>query len=49
MTLITKGMGIIKKILTKDQKKLKKILDKKKGKDLDWGDVKKSYKIFTRK
>jgi|TARA_R100000093_G_scaffold748_2_gene2254 hypothetical protein len=49
MTLITKGMGIIKKILTKDQKKLKKILDKKKVKDLDWGDVKKSYKIFTGK
>jgi hypothetical protein len=49
MTLITKGMGIIKKILTKDQKKLKSILDKKKGKDLDWSDVKKSYKIFTRK
>jgi len=49
MTLITKGMGVIKKILTKDQKKLKSILDKKKGKDLDWSDVKKSYKIFTRK
>ena len=31
MTLITKGMGIVKKILTKDQKKLKKILVKKKG------------------
>ena len=38
-----------KKILTKDQKKLKTILDKKKGKDLDWSDVKKSYKIFTKK
>ena len=49
MTIITKGMGIIKKILTKDQKKLKSVLDKKKGKDLDWSDVKKSYKIFTRK
>ena len=49
MTLKTLGMGIVKKILTKDQKKLKKILDKKKGKDLDWSDVKKSYKIFTRK
>ena len=49
MTLLTKGMGIIKKILTKDQKKLKSILDKKKGKDLDWEDVKKSYKTFTRK
>ena len=48
MTLITKGMGVIKKILTKDQKKLKSILDKKKGKDLDWSDVKKSYKIFTK-
>ena len=32
-----------------EQKQLKKILDKKKGKDLDWDDVKKSYKIFTRK
>ena len=49
MTLITKGMGIIRKILTKDQKKFKKILDIKKGKDLDWEDVKKSSKIFTKK
>ena len=49
MTILTKGMGIVKKILTKDQKKFKKILDIKKGKDLDWGDVKKSYKIFTKK
>ena len=32
-----------------EQKKLKTILDKKTGKDLDWSDVKKSYKIFTRK
>ena len=32
-----------------EKKALKKILDKKKGKDLDWGDVKKSHKIFTRK
>jgi len=31
------------------QQKLKKILIKKKGKDLDWSDVKKSYKIFTKK
>ena len=31
------------------QQKLKKILIKKKGKDLDWGDIKKSYKIFTKK
>jgi hypothetical protein len=50
MTIITKGMGaILKKILTKDQKKLKSVLDKKKGKDLDWGDIKKSYEIFTKK
>ena len=32
-----------------EQKKLKKILDRKKGKDLDWEDVKKSSKIFTKK
>ena len=31
------------------QKKLKKILLKKKGKDLDWSDAKKSYKTFTKK
>ena len=43
MTLITKGMGAIIKGA------LKKVLDKKKGKDLDWSDVKKSYKIFTKK
>ena len=49
MTLITKGMGIIKKILTKDQQAWKKAFHKKKGKDLDWSDVKKSYKIFTKK
>ena len=47
MTLITKGMGIVKKILTKDQKKWKKLFHKKKN--LDWSDVKKSYKIFTKK
>ena len=46
MTLITKGMGIIRKILTKDQKKWKKAFHKKKN--LDWSDVKKSYKIFTK-
>ena len=32
-----------------EHKKIKTILDKKKGKDLDWSDVKKSYKIFTKK
>ena len=47
MTLLTKGMGIVKQILTKDQKKWKKLFHKKK--DLDCGDVKKSYKIFTKK
>ena len=58
MTIITKGMGIIIKKLGKRktspalkdaQKQFKKLLDKKKGKDLDWGDVKKSFKIFTKK
>ena len=39
----------IGKKFIKEQKALKKVLDKKKGKDLDWSDVKKSYKIFTRK
>ena len=47
MTLLTKGMGVVKKILTKDQKKWKKLFHKKKN--LDWSDVKKSYKIFTKK
>ena len=47
MTLLTRGMGAVKKILTKDQLAWKKAFDKKKN--LDWGDVKKSYKIFTRK
>ena len=55
MTLITKGMGIILKGRSKSKdmkeagKKFKKYLDKKKGKDLDFGDVKISYKIFTKK
>ena len=58
MTIITKGMGIIIKklgkrkispVLKDAQKQFKKLLDKKKGKDLDWGDVKKSFKIFTKK
>ena len=31
------------------QKKFKKLLDRKKGKDLDWDDVKASAKIFTKK
>jgi hypothetical protein len=47
MTILTKGMGVVKKILTKDQKKWKKLFHKKKN--LDWSDVKKSYKIFTKK
>ena len=55
MTLITKGMGIIikgrakSKSMKEASKKLKKLLDRKKGKDLDFDDVKKSYKIFTGK
>ena len=35
--------------LREAKKKFKNLLDKKKGKDLDWDDVKKSYKIFTKK
>jgi len=57
MTIITKGMGIIKKLgkrktspaLKDAQKKFKKLLDRKKGKDLDWDDVKASSKIFTKR
>ena len=58
MTIITKGMGVIIKKLGKRkisqalkdaQKQFKKLLDKKKGKELDFDDVKKSYKIFTKK
>ena len=58
MAIITKGMGVIikkfgrKKLNAQQkeaQKKFKKLLDIKKGKDLDWDDVKKSYKIFTKK
>ena len=58
MTIITKGMGVIikklgRKKLTPQQKeakeKFRKHLDKKKGKELDFDDVKKSYKIFTKK
>jgi hypothetical protein len=54
MTLITKGMGIILKGRGKSKsikeagKKLKKYLEKKKGKNLDFSDAKKSYKIFTK-
>ena len=40
---------IIGKKVVKDQKAIKKVLDKKKGKDLDWDDVKKASKIFTKK
>ena len=47
MTLKTLGMGIVKKILTKDKLAWKKAFHKKKN--LDWSDVKKSYKIFTKK
>ena len=39
----------IGKKFVKEQKALKKLLDKKKGKDLDWSDVKQSWKIFTEK
>ena len=58
MTIVTKGMGIVlkqfkRKKLTPEQKeakeKFKKKLDKKKGKELDWDDVKASAKIFTKK
>ena len=55
MTLITKGMGIIlkrkggSKVMKEASETLKKYLDKKKGKELDFDDVKKSYKIFTGK
>ena len=52
MTLITRGMGVIlkgrSKHLKEAGKKVKKYLDKKKGKDLDWSDVKASAKIFTK-
>jgi len=52
MGIITKGMGIILKGRGKSMKEasktLKKYLDKKKGKKLDFGDAKKSYKIFTK-
>jgi hypothetical protein len=52
MTLITRGMGVIlkgrSKHLKEAGKKFKKYLDKKKGKDLDWSDVKASAKIFTK-
>ena len=57
MTLKTLGMGIAKivtkkikdKTVTEAQKTFKKHLLKKKGKDLDWDDVKASAKIFTKK
>ena len=55
MTIITKGMGAVIKYKGKSKamkeagKKFKKHLDKKKGKELDFDDVKKSYKIFTKK
>ena len=53
MTLITRGMGAIlkgrSKHLKEAGKNFKKHLDKKKGKDLDWDDVKASAKIFTKK
>ena len=59
MTIITKGLGAMlkarKKLMKKgydfkeERKAFKKVLDKKKGKDLDWDDVKASAKIFTKK
>jgi hypothetical protein len=49
MTLKTLGMGISKVVTKKATEKLKKYLEKKKGKDLDWDDVKASYKTFTKK
>ena len=55
MTLITKGMGIIlkrkggSKVMKEASETLKKYLEKKKGKNLDWDDVKASAKIFTKK
>ena len=55
MTIITKGMGAVIKYKGKSKAmkeagtKFKKYLEKKKGKDLDFGDVKISYKIFTKK
>ena len=58
MAIWTKGMGIVlkqfkRKKLTPQQKeakeKFRKHLDKKKGKELDWDDVKASAKIFTKK
>ena len=59
MTIITKGLGAMlkarKKLMKKgydfkeERKAFKKILDKKKGKDLDWDDLKASAKIFTKK
>ena len=59
MAIWTKGMGVVlkskftRKKLTPEQQeakeKFKKHLDKKKGKELDWDDVKASAKIFTKK
>ena len=55
MGLITKGMGIIlkgrgkSKAMEEAGERFKKYLKKKKGKDLDWSDVKASAKIFTKK
>ena len=58
MTIITKGMGIVlkqfkRKKLNPQQKeakeKFRKHLGTKKAKDLDFDDVKKSYKIFTKR
>ena len=59
MTLKTLGMGAMlkarKKLMKKgydfkeESKSFKKLLEKKKGKDLDWDDVKASAKIFTKK
>ena len=45
----SKAMKEAFKPFKESSKTLKKYLDKKKGKELDFDDVKKSYKIFTKK
>ena len=50
-----KGLGLLGKKIKKSkgsvegQERLKRHLNKKKGKDLDWDDVKASGRIFTKK
>ena len=48
MGIILKGR-VKSKAMEEASKKFKKYLKKKKGKDLDWSDVKASAKIFTKK